>query len=374
MLVDRGDGLGKRRVRKSFVLAIMIVSILGVIVGMKYILPLFLPFVFGYFLAWLAAPIVTFLTVRFHAPRGICSFIVVILFLFVIGTGIFFLIRVAFLQFKTLVENLPMYEQMILERLSGACLWLEQKCGLENGTLSQKVMEQVNQMRRMFVEGDGLFGQDLSGQAVNVAASVISVVWNVMTMLIATLLILKDYGDYKESFRNSYFYKEIHMVTGVLSNMGIAYLKAQFIMMCIIAGICVVGLLLMGNRYALLVGIAIAIFDAFPVLGSAFILIPWCIIKLLQKKVMAAVILGVTYVFCQLTRQLLEPKLVGDRIGIQPVYTLISMYVGLKLYGAFGFILGPISLVAIKAIVSAAIGRLKGEEEKQSVDKTEPLA
>ena len=68
------------------------------------------------------------------------------------------------------------------------------------------------------------------------------------------------------------------MVTSVLSNMGIAYLKAQFILMCINSLICMIGVLLSGNRYAILIGIGIGVFDAFPILGSACILIHWAIL------------------------------------------------------------------------------------------------
>ena len=162
--------------------------------------------------------------------------------------------------------------------------------------------------------------------------------------------------SYKERFRDSRFYREIHRITGKLSETGIAYLRTQGIIMLIIAAICTIGLLMIENNYALLIGIGIALFDAFPVLGSGLILIPWAVIRLLAKDIRAAVILAVMYVICQLVREVLEPKMLGNKIGIPPIGTMMAMYVGVKLFGVSGFLLGPVGLIILKTCFSAYSG------------------
>jgi len=91
------------------------------------------------------------------------------------------------------------------------------------------------------------------------------------------------------------------------------------------------------------------------------ILIPWSIITLINGNIYAAAVLITTYLICQIIREVLEPKLIGSRIGIKPLYTLISMYIGLKLFGVAGFILGPIGLIIIITVI-----RMQNEKEPMS--------
>lgn len=360
MKTDEVKRLKLQRNRKSYVLFVAGCAILSVILGFKYILPLFFPFVCGYFIAWIAAPIVTYLTVRVKVPRGVSSSGTILVFTFVVGTILFLLGRAVFLQIRTLCINLPVYEAMITTTIDEICKHCDKWFHFSGGTMRMMIYDSLENFVTMV---QTKVVPNMTGQAFGIAKSMVCLAWNIIIVLISALLIVKDFTSYKEGFQNSYFYKEIHMVTETLSDMGIAYFKAQFFMMCIIAGICTVGLLLLKNRYALLLGIGIGIFDAFPVLGSAMILIPWAVIMLIKKEFFSAAILFTIFGLCQLTRQMLEPKLVGDRIGIQPIYTLMSMYVGIKIYGVWGFILGPISLVAMKAIINAAFSKLNKQEE-----------
>ena len=106
----------------------------------------------------------------------------------------------------------------------------------------------------------------------------------------------------------------------------------------------------MGNEYAVLLGISIAIFDAFPLMGSGVVLIPWSILEIVGKNYYEAAIL--LTIFCVITflREILEPRLIGKEIGLKPLYILISVYVGIQLFGIMGVILGPISLTVLKVV------------------------
>ena len=163
---------------------------------------------------------------------------------------------------------------------------------------------------------------------------------------------MKDYDEYKGYYENSRFYEDIHKVTGKLSETGIAYLKTQAIIMMITAAIMTCGLLLIKNKYALLIGILVSLLDAFPAVGCGLVLIPWAIIELLSKDILHATVITI-YLICELVRQFLEPKLLGDRIGIKPIYLLMAMVIGVELFGILGFLLGPLGLVIISAVVKA---------------------
>ena len=136
---------------------------------------------------------------------------------------------------------------------------------------------------------------------------------------------------------------------GRLRKAGLAYIKSQSIILFIIATVISVGLLLMGSDYAIILGAGIAVFDAFPVVGSGVILIPWAIIKMLGGNYYAAAILITVFAIAAFLREVLEPKLFGKELGLKPLYILISVYVGAELLGLAGVLLGPVGLTILKA-------------------------
>ena len=105
----------------------------------------------------------------------------------------------------------------------------------------------------------------------------------------------------------------------------------------------------------LILAIVIAIIDALPILGTGTIMIPWVIISVLNNDVKLAVALGCLYLIVMISRQLLEPKIVGKNIGIHPIFTLIAMYTGFKIIGVIGMFIGPIILIILKNIFETMI-------------------
>lgn len=121
--------------------------------------------------------------------------------------------------------------------------------------------------------------------------------------------------------------------------------------MLLVGVICTVGFLFVKREYALLLGIGVAILDAFPVLGSGLVLVPWAVICLIRGNYLQVAVLVIMYLLCVLVREGLEPKLLGNGIGISPLYTLMAVYVGVELFGILGVILGPFGLVIIRAVL-----------------------
>lgn len=128
------------------------------------------------------------------------------------------------------------------------------------------------------------------------------------------------------------------------------YFKAQLIMMIMTFIIFSIGLVIIDASYPLLTGFIIAIVDVLPVLGSGIIMIPWSIISLIGGNSDFAIALAIVYVVATLIRQILEPKITGDKIGIRPIYTFLATIVGTLVFGPMGIILGPIIAVIIKSI------------------------
>ena len=124
------------------------------------------------------------------------------------------------------------------------------------------------------------------------------------------------------------------------------WLLAQMKLAGITAGILAVGFLLLRIRYGVLWALAVALVDAFPILGTGTVLIPWGIISLLQGDPGRGVGLLGVYATVTLTRSVLEPKLIGHHLGLDPLSTLFALYAGYKVWGLAGMLLAPMLAVA----------------------------
>lgn len=101
----------------------------------------------------------------------------------------------------------------------------------------------------------------------------------------------------------------------------------------------------------------IAFADALPIVGSGTVLIPWAIICGMEGDINLAIALIVLYIIITIVRQLLEPKIVSNQIGIHPIFTLIAMYTGYKVMGITGLLIGPIVLIILKPIFETLINK-----------------
>ena len=340
---------------KMKLLFVIIVSIIGVYFGFEYILPLFTPFLLAYLIAWILLPLVKFLNRTFRMPKMLGG----VLSLGLLGTIAIWIIsylgNVFIQQVITLLQNLPIYLAVLSTRVDSFCSGCDNFFGIQIGSARELI---DSNMKNILYTVKTDIMPKITSQSLNMVVGIIGAVGVILIIIVSILLLIKDEEVNGKSFRRTIFYPDIHIVTSKLSETGIAYLKTQAIMILFIATFCTLGLLLLNNKYALLIGIGIGIFDAFPILGSGLVLVPWSIISLLNQDILSAAILMTLYLGCQLIRQFLEPKLLGNRIGIKPIFTLMSMYVGFRLFGFSGVILGPLGLVIITTIAKEAGERL----------------
>ncbi len=121
--------------------------------------------------------------------------------------------------------------------------------------------------------------------------------------------------------------------------------------MGIVMLLCTLGIWISGSSESpVLAGIGTGFLDALPVFGTGAVFWPWILIRVIQKEYTSAVILAVTYGVCVFAREFLEPKLIGERLGVLPIVVLMSVYVGVKLYGLGGILLGPLSVLLIREL------------------------
>ncbi|MDF2538076.1 MAG: putative rane protein [Herbinix sp.] len=342
---------------------IIVVTTLGVYLGFRYLLPLILPFLFAYFLAWIIRPVTEFLYRKLKIPRIIGGSVTLLLLIALVGTGIFYLCNMLLKQAIAFIKNIPIYMDLIADKLDNICGNCDKMFGLNDGFMKSLVDEHFNKTINRVKSN---IMPQLTEHTVTITIGIIGFLGIMLIIFVSAVLIVKDLPAFTQKYKDNNFYQDIHTVTAKLSDAGIAYLRSQLIIMIIIAFLCVLSLTFLKNDYALLIGVGIAIMDALPILGSGIILVPWSIIMLINGNIFAAAILITTFLVCQIIREILEPRLIGKRIGIKPLFTLVAMYIGVKLFSIAGFILGPIGLIIIITILKVISDKSKESTQEST--------
>ena len=169
---------------------------------------------------------------------------------------------------------------------------------------------------------------------------------------IAAILLSADYEKIREIGQRWSFYEKLSVSLRGISRAVGRYLRAQCIIMGLVMLICTTGIWLSGAaKSPVLAGVGTGFLDALPIFGTGTVFVPWILILVFwQRRYRAAVMLAVTYSLCTLTRELLEPRLVGAHLKLLPVVVLAGVYVGVKIYGAGGIVLGPLSVLVIQEL------------------------
>lgn len=344
--------------------------IVGIVyLGFRFLLPLFFPFLLAYVIAVVLRKPVRFLWKKLRIRPVIGGAILLTAFLMIAGGGIAYAVKLLLQQFAAFVGNYDSYSAEWNGYLEQACSYFDSVFRLDKGSTFSVLSDGLDGIVLFFQEELIPF---LTKNSVKAAVSVTELVAAIIVIFVAVLLFLgdmittEDGNTAKKKRKNRekstecpleeekpllhFIEKEWRQVKQELSGAGIAYVKTQVILISLVSITCSLGLFLIKNPYALLFGVAIGIFDAFPVLGSGLILVPWAIISFIRGKVFAGAVLLTLYGICQFLREYLEPKLLGGKIGIRPIQSLMAVYIGYELFGIPGLFLGPFGLVLIKSM------------------------
>lgn len=327
-----------------------IIIILIFFIFIKYILHYVSPFVLAFVISLILEPFIKMINKCFKLPRGVSSILVIIgVFAIVIFAGTGVVSKVAE-EAKSLTESIPLYQQQIIDTYNNIKIKAETYLYLVPQEIQQSVSSIFDTLLDSVIT---LLSSGVKSGSINIVSKVPSGMMFVVITAIATFFFMKDKYEI-ESFIikkmpvpiiTTFRKLKLHTLKTILG-----YFKAQLMLMCWTGVICFITLTILDSPYALLMAILISIIDALPVFGSGFILWPWAFWNLISGNYTFAVGLVINYLAVLLTRQVLEPKLVGEQIGIHPLVTLFSIYVGLKVFGVFGFIIGPLIAVIIKAV------------------------
>ncbi|MGN1181121.1 MAG: AI-2E family transporter, partial [Suilimivivens sp.] len=216
--------------------------------------------------------------------------------------------------------------------------------GIDADVVEDYVLEQVN----IFAENmEVKILPAVMNKSVSWVKSVTAVIGFLIVSVIAVFLILKDYDKILVYMRENQDFKGILEIIQKIISYLKTYIKAQIVILIVIGSICAAVLGFMGIEGGIVYGIITGLMDTLPFIGTGIMLVPLAIMQLIAKNYWQSAVIAGLYGVCALVREFLEPKLIGDKIGIWPVGILFSVFAGLKLFGIFGIIKGPIGLVII---------------------------
>ena len=353
---DLGDTRPYWKVLVSLVFSLT-ATVLFIYVGIKAIF-YFMPFVIGWILSVIAGPLVTFLEKKLKIMKRLGSAITIILVLVLCIGLIYLIISQIWEEISVLIRNFPsMYHD--LERGMS-------QIGAQGNTLFERFPEQIqNSWATLMNNLDdtassliGRIGEPTIEVAGNVAKRIPSVLIGTIVAFVSAYFFIADkenLGEWVKKVVPKSITSRLLLVGENLKYAMGGYFKAQFKIMGVVFAILLVGFTLMQIRFSILLAIAIAFLDFLPFFGTGTALIPWAIYKFLvgdYKMVAALVILyGVT----QLVRQLIQPKLVGDSMGLNPLYTLFLLYLGYRVGSVLGMIFAvPIGLILLNLYQAGA--------------------
>ncbi len=242
------------------------------------------------------------------------------------------------------IKRLDLMEGSIAEVVQGLCGTVGKTIGIDVDYLEDTVLlwiqEGVDYFQLEFLPG-------ILSQSLEYMGALAAVGGFLITFLIATILLAKDYDDIMNRMLDREEYHVIlEIICGIIRYIA-TYVKAQLIIMSIISVIAAAALGISGIKHGILWGLLAGLLDALPFFGTGIVLVPLGIGQLVQGEYWRAVVCILVYVICIFIREILEPRLIGRRIGVHPIAILVSLYAGIKLFGGWGIIGGPLGFIII---------------------------
>ncbi len=315
------------------------------------LLRFFMPFVIGWVIAMIANPLVRLLDKKLKIVRKHSSVLIVVVVLAAVILLGYFLISRLVIQAISLAKDLPeLYDTAAVE-IQGVFARFDDILLMLPLTVQQNWHEFTSNVGAYL----SLLVQKIASPTVEVAGNVAKGIPNALVNTVVTILssyffiverdkIIEFWKRYLPEGGSRYY----NYLKGDVKRLIGGYFLAQFKIMFVVGAILIVGFFVLGVRYAFLLGILIAMLDFLPVFGTGTVLIPWALVKLFSADYPLALGLALLYVLSQVIRQVIQPKIVGDSMGLPPLMTLLFLYLGFKLSGIGGMILAvPLGIIVL---------------------------
>ncbi len=314
----------------------------------RFLIPLFSPFLLGAALALAAEPMVRFLHKKAHVPRPVSAGIGVSMAFCFLSMLLLCLCAFLLRQLQALTGVLPDVEHAARSGFSLVRSWMLDLTVHAPQSLQPLLLRSVDSF---LSDGTALLSRGsawLLGLAGNLLAHIPDSALGLGTAVISAFLISSKLPKIQKWLTRRISKEKLQTLLDTLRRLKqvlFRWLTAQTKLMGVTLLILFLGLVILKIPYAYFWALGICLVDAFPILGTGTILLPWSLLCLLQNDSPRAIGLASLYIVITLTRSALEPRLLGSHLGLDPLVTLMVMYAGYKLFGLPGMLFGPILAV-----------------------------
>ena len=354
---EMGTGMESKQTIWTFRRRMVLLLGSGVIVflvylAVRYLFVLASPFIIAYGIALAIEKPVNALAKVFRGKKALASTLIVTGLTIIIAAAVFYITWLGVAEIKSFIANFEYLFIMVRQKTAGICLDVDGMLGLSDGCSLEFVCSCADRIRRIFRNGQP---EEVVSSVLRISFPILvntAVIAGAVIVCLISVVYLSGVLEKLRKWReNSIFREEVCALTLELKKLIQVYFKIELIIMLINAGICIAGLLLIHNPYAVVIGILIGLVDALPFFGTGTVLIPWAVILLLFRNYYAGAVLLSVYVMTYFVREIMESKCMGDRLGIAPFTMLMVIFTGIMVYGILGFILGPLSYCMMKALI-----------------------
>lgn len=350
-----------------YVIGILLLCILA-----PRLLKFFMPFVIGWIIAWIANPLVRFFEKRLKIVRKHGTWLVIVGALALVITAGYFAVVWIIREGVAFAKSLPAYYSAVVEGF--------QMIGNNLSGVLAKLPPDLNEgITEFFVNIDTYIGELVSTLGMPTLSAAGDIAKNIPNLLVqAIFMFLSAYFFIADKEKISMAIRQIvpqsvmdslAWLKRMFSKAVGGYFKAQFKIMGVIAGILWVGFLILRVDYAILWAILIAFLDFLPFLGTGTAIWPWAAFQLMTGDYSMAAGLIIIYLICLLVHQLLQPKFVGDTVGMDSMTTLFFMFIGYRISSVFGMIVAvPIGIIIINLYKAGAFDQIIGDVKQLITD------
>lgn len=326
---------------------------LTVYVLMRYILVYVAPFLVAFFIVRLLNPAAKKLQQYLPFKKGTIVFGIMTLLLALTAVLLWFLGARLFAQIRSVVAHMDAYEAGFERAVDGCCELIHKNFGIESTAIRRMLYRNIGQLtERVQVINITTVVQN----SVRYAAVVFKWFGVFFLIFVAVLLIVRDYDDICRKLDKYKLWTRAVRVGERLWKLAGVWIRAQLIIIFVVIAECVAGLWLLGNSYALLAGIVIGLLDALPFIGTGTILLPWAVLEIIRGDFFHAAAYATLFLVTNSTREFMEPKLLGNRLGVYPIVIAVVVYAGICMFGPAGVLLGPVMLLIIMEVSREWLG------------------
>ncbi|MDI9501249.1 MAG: sporulation integral membrane protein YtvI [Bacillota bacterium] len=344
------DEINRDSLKKLGIFVLVIISVVGGVLLAVRLAFFLLPFLIAFALSSMMEPLIRVLDSKLHIKRKISAPIILLLLMAMIVTVVVLGILRLIDEIRSLIASAPAFFSGLYSYISDLMIkgaeyieWMPVEITDNLGSIISNLSNTVTNFGKAVVKG-----------AYVTAISLPEIIIFTIVTILATFFMAKDRHRISSVLRRHLPGSWMDRILAIKQDLFTAifgYLRAALIMMVITFCELLAGLIIIGAKYTLLLAFLIAVIDALPILGAGSVLIPWSLYSFVTGDIRMGVSVIILYLVILVVRQIVEPKVVGQQIGVHPLLTLLAMYIGLKLIGFTGLILGPISFILIRNIL-----------------------